>query len=216
MKKNMGVNGKLAAATKARKSSTSVKKEEIVPYQHEGDDETMSWAAKRREEKAEKRAEAAAMKAEKRADAAARKAETRLLAKQEAKQLERSKIKVTEAELERSREMNYLELKQRSHEDEMKQRRMVDENDYLKIVTMANTNRDDSVIEGRTVEEAIEQMMVVDKLHQRQNRLFKVFEDAELERLKEEKPGLTFGQYKDLISESWKKINVKKVVPLIG
>ncbi|EYU26158.1 hypothetical protein MIMGU_mgv1a018284mg [Erythranthe guttata] len=212
----MGVNGKLAAATKARKSSTSVKKEEIVPYQHEGDDETMSWAAKRREEKAEKRAEAAAMKAEKRADAAARKAETRLLAKQEAKQLERSKIKVTEAELERSREMNYLELKQRSHEDEMKQRRMVDENDYLKIVTMANTNRDDSVIEGRTVEEAIEQMMVVDKLHQRQNRLFKVFEDAELERLKEEKPGLTFGQYKDLISESWKKINVKKVVPLIG
>ncbi|KAL7102257.1 hypothetical protein ACP275_08G108300 [Erythranthe tilingii] len=209
MKKNMGVHGK-AAATKVRKSSTNEKKEEIVPYLHEGDDETMSWAAKRREEKAEKRAEAAAMKAEKRAVAAAWKAETRQLAKQEAKQLierrrSKTEIKVTEAELERS------------HEEEMKQRRrMVDENEYLKIVTVANTNRDDSVIEASTVEEAIEQMMVVDKLHQRQNRLFKVFEDAELERLKEEKPGLTFGQYKDLISESWKKINVKKVVPLIG
>ncbi|OEL13268.1 hypothetical protein BAE44_0025715 [Dichanthelium oligosanthes] len=34
---------------------------------------------------------------------------------------------------------------------------------------------------------------------------FKAFEEAELPKLKEEKPGLTLNQYKDMIWKLWKK-----------
>ncbi|PPS11669.1 hypothetical protein GOBAR_AA08965 [Gossypium barbadense] len=63
----------------------------------------------------------------------------------------------------------------------------------------------------RSVEEAIAQMAVADNLpadrhpERRLKASFKAFEEAELPRLKEEKPGLTHTQYKDLIWKLWKK-----------
>ncbi|CAD6335566.1 unnamed protein product [Miscanthus lutarioriparius] len=73
---------------------------------------------------------------------------------------------------------------------------------------------DDSLIEARSVEEAIARMSVLDPQvslpadkhpERRLKSTFKAFEEAELPKLKEEKPGLTLHQYKDMIWKLWKK-----------
>ncbi|KAJ6671592.1 hypothetical protein OIU85_015348 [Salix viminalis] len=112
------------------------------------------------------------------------------------------------------------------------------------MVLVSNTNRDDSIIEASTVEEAIAQISVADTLpvdrhpERRLKASFQgaslywiaflkienlngdfvlgllngmlahagpAFEEAELPKLKEEKPGLTHTQYKDMIWKLWKK-----------
>ncbi|KAL0365716.1 UNVERIFIED_CONTAM: Coiled-coil domain-containing protein [Sesamum angustifolium] len=218
MPKKMGVNSK-AEAARARKTATEAdrkerearEKEEQYWREAEG---AKSRAAKKREDEAEKRAEAAA-----------KKAEARRLAEQEAKDLEKSMKKpdkkanrvsvpvpkVTEAELIRRREEEQAALQRRAEEDKKKQNRIADEEEYERMVTVVNTNRDDSVIEARTVEEAIARMTVADALpvdkhpEKRLKASFKAFEEAELPKLKEEKPGLTHTQYKDMIWKLWKK-----------
>ena len=66
-----------------------------------------------------------------------------------------------------------------------------------------------------TVEDAIAQMAVADNLpinkypEKRLKASFKVFEETELPKLKEEKPGLTHTQYKDMIWKPWKKTSDK-------
>ncbi|THF96066.1 hypothetical protein TEA_026880 [Camellia sinensis var. sinensis] len=104
--------------------------------------------------------------AEKRAEAAARKVEAHRIAEQEEKELEKASRKpdkkanrvsipvpkVTESELQRQREAK----RRRS--------RTQGEEEYEKIVLVANTNRDDSIIEARSVEGAIAQMAVADSL----------------------------------------------------
>ncbi|KAL0383886.1 UNVERIFIED_CONTAM: Coiled-coil domain-containing protein [Sesamum radiatum] len=218
MPKKMGVNSK-AEAARARKTATEAdrkerearEKEEQYWREAEG---AKSRAAKKREEEAEKRAEAAA-----------KKAEARRLAEQEAKDLEKSMKKpdkkanrvsvpvpkVTEAELIRRREEEQAALQRRAEEDKKKQNRIADEEEYERMVSVVNTNRDDSVIEARTVEEAIARMTVADTLpvdkhpEKRLKASFKAFEEAELPKLKEEKPGLTHTQYKDMIWKLWKK-----------
>ncbi|KAF5947048.1 hypothetical protein HYC85_017276 [Camellia sinensis] len=206
MPKKMGVNSK-AEEARARKTATEAErkdrdardKEDQYWREAEG---SKSRAAKKREEEAEKRAEAAA-----------RKAEARRIAEQEEKELEKASRKpdkkanrvsipvpkVTESELQRQREAK------------RRQSRTQGEEEYEKIVLVANTNRDDSIIEARSVEDAIAQMAVADSLpvdrhpERRLKALFKAFEEAELPRLKEEKPGLTHTQYKDMIWKLWKK-----------
>ncbi|GMP64397.1 hypothetical protein CsSME_00025698 [Camellia sinensis var. sinensis] len=101
--------------------------------------------------------------------------------------------------------------KKRAEEAKRRQSRTQGEEEYEKIVLVANTNRDDSIIEARSVEDAIAQMAVADSLpvdrhpERRLKALFKAFEEAELPSLKEEKPGLTHTQYKDMIWKLWKK-----------
>ncbi|KAL0422955.1 UNVERIFIED_CONTAM: Proline-rich receptor-like protein kinase PERK14 [Sesamum latifolium] len=232
MPKKMGVNSK-AEAARARKTATEAdrkdrearEKEEQYWREAEG---AKSRAAKKREEEAEKRAEAAA-----------KKAEARRLAEQEAKDLEKSMKKpdkkanrvsvpvpkVTEAELIRRREEEQAALRRRAEEDKKKQNRIADEEEYERMVSVVNTNRDDSVIEARTVEEAIARMTVADTLpvdkhpEKRLKASFKAFEEAELPKLKEEKPGLTHTQYKDMIWKLWKKspdnpLNQKSLLPV--
>ncbi|KAI3447908.1 hypothetical protein Pfo_004573 [Paulownia fortunei] len=206
MAKKMGVNSKVEAA-KARKSATESDRKEQEAREKEGQywregEGAKSRAAKNREEKAVKRAEAAA-----------KKAEARRLAEQEEKELDKStrKQKVTEEELRRRREEEYAAMQRRVAEEKRKQSRTADERECLRMVSVANTNRDDSVIEARTVEDAIAQMTVVDSLpvdkhpERRLKASFKAFEEAELQRLKEEKPGLTLAQYKDMVWKLWKK-----------
>ncbi|CAA0827740.1 Unknown protein [Striga hermonthica] len=218
MPKKMGVNSK-AEAARARRSATEAdrkerdarEKEEQYWREAEG---AKSRAAKKREEEAEKRA-----------DAAAKKAEARRLAEQEEKDLEKSMRKpdkkanrvaaplpkVTEVELRRRREEEQAALQRRAEEEKKKQSRIADEEEYERMVSLENTNRDDSKIEARSVEEAIAQMTLVDSLpvdkhpEKRLKASFKAFEEAELPKLKEEKPGLTHTQYKDMIWKLWKK-----------
>ncbi|KAL3843331.1 hypothetical protein ACJIZ3_000734 [Penstemon smallii] len=218
MPKKMGVNSK-AEEARARRSATEAdrkdrdarEKEEQYWREAEG---AKSRAAKKREEEAEKRAESAA-----------KKAEARRLAEQEEKELEKSMKKpdkkaarvsvpvpkVTEAELMRRKEEEHATLKRRAEEEKKKQTRTADEEEYEKMVSVVNTNRDDSVIEARSVEDAIARMTVADALpvdkhpEKRLKASFKAFEEAELPRLKEDKPGLTHNQYKDMIWKLWKK-----------
>ncbi|CAK9177890.1 unnamed protein product [Ilex paraguariensis] len=218
MPKKMGVNSK-AEEARARKSATEAERKERDArqkedqYWHEAEG-NKSRAAKKREEESEKRAEAAA-----------RKAEARRLAEQEEKEIEKTmrkpdkKVnrvsipvpKVTEAELQRRREEEQAAILKRSEEAKKRQSRTAAEEEYERMVLVANTNRDDSIIDAHTVEDAIAQMAVTDTLpvdkhpERRLKASFKAFEEAELPKLKEEKPGLTHTQYKDMIWKLWKK-----------
>ncbi|XP_021903820.1 coiled-coil domain-containing protein 124 [Carica papaya] len=218
MPKKMGVNSK-AEAARERKSAVEAErkareardKEDQYWREAEGN---RSKATKKREEEAEKKAESAA-----------RRAEARRLAEMEEKEIEKSMKKpdkkanrvsipvpkVTEAELRKRREEEQAALAAKAEEAKRRQNRMAAEEEYEKMVVVTNTNRDDSILEARSVEEAIARMSVADTLpadkhpERRLKASFKAFEEAELPRLKEEKPGLTHNQYKDMIWKLWKK-----------
>ncbi|XP_049382401.1 uncharacterized protein LOC125846817 [Solanum stenotomum] len=218
MPKKMGVNSK-AETSRARKNAVeserkdreSREKEDQYWREAEG---AKPRAAKKREEEAEKRAEAAA-----------KKVEVRRLAELEEKELEKSikKLdkkanrvaapvpKVTEAELRQRKEAEQAALAKKAEEDNRRQSRMAAEEEYEKMVLVTNRNRDDSIIEASTVDDAIAHLAISDSLppdrhpEKRLRAAFKAFEEAELRALKEEKPGLTHTQYKDLIWKLWKK-----------
>ncbi|TKW05953.1 hypothetical protein SEVIR_7G210000v4 [Setaria viridis] len=225
MPKKMGVNSKAEAARERRSATEADRrdrqeraKEEQYWAEAEG---PKSRAARRREEDAEKRAEAAARKAENRrlaeAEAAAVAASASAPSKAAARKASRVAApppKVTEAELTRLREEERLRLEREAEAAKKRAARMAEEEEYERVVLVANTNRDDSLIEARSVEEAIARMSVVDPQaalpadkhpERRLKSSFKAFEEAELPKLKEEKPGLTLNQYKDMIWKLWKK-----------
>ncbi|KAK7277431.1 hypothetical protein RIF29_18583 [Crotalaria pallida] len=220
MPKKMGVNSK-AEAARARKGAVEAERKEKETREKEDQywrdaEGSKSRAAKKKEEEAEKRAEAAA-----------RKAEARRLAEVEQNELEKATMKkvekkasrvsipvakVTEAELRRRREEEEAEMKRKAEEGKKRQSRTAEEEEYERMVLVSNTNRDDSIIEARSVEEAIAQITIqhqdTDPDRHPERRLkasFKAFEEAELPKLKEDKPGLTHTQYKDLIWKLWKK-----------
>ncbi|XP_050363964.1 uncharacterized protein LOC126782709 [Argentina anserina] len=216
--KKMGVNSK-AEAARARRSATEAERKETDARQKEEQywreaEGSKSRAAKKREEEAEKRAEAATRKAEARRLAELEEKELEKMAKKPDKKVSRVAIpvpKVTEAELRKRREEEGAAMEKKSEESKKKQTRTAAEEEYERMVLVSNTNRDDSVIEARTVEDAIAQMAVAEPLlvdrhpERRLKASFKAFEEAELPRLKEEKPGLTHNQYKDMIWKLWKK-----------
>ncbi|KAK3193032.1 hypothetical protein Dsin_024342 [Dipteronia sinensis] len=218
MPKKMGVNSK-AEVARARKSATeserkdreSREKEEQYWREAEG---AKSRAAKKREDEAEKRAEAAARKAEAKRLAELEEKELEKAMKKPDKKANRVSVpvpKVTEAELQRRREEEQADLAKKAEEAKKRHARTAAEEEYERMVLVTNTNRDESVIEARSVEEALEKMVVADSLpvdrhpERRLKASFKAFEEAELPRLKEEKPGLTHNQYKDMIWKLWKK-----------
>ena len=57
-----------------------------------------------------------------------------------------------------------MEMAKKSEEAKKRQSRMAAEEEYERMVLVTNTNRDDSVIEARSVEEAIAHMSVADNL----------------------------------------------------
>ncbi|KAF7841412.1 coiled-coil domain-containing protein 124-like [Senna tora] len=218
MPKKMGVNSK-AEAARARKGAVEAERKDREVRDKEDQywrdaEGSKSRAAKKREEEAEKKAEAAA-----------RRAEARRLAEQEEKEFDKSMKKpdkkanrvaipvpkVTEAELRKRREEEQAEMQKKTEEAKKRQTRTAEEEEYERMVLVTNTNRDDSVIEARSVEDALAQMSVTDNLpvdrhpERRLKASFKAFEEAELPKLKEEKPGLTHNQYKDMIWKLWKK-----------
>ncbi|XP_016492987.1 uncharacterized protein LOC107812406 isoform X1 [Nicotiana tabacum] len=216
--KKMGVNSKAeaararkGAAESERKDRETREKEEQYWREAEG---AKSRAAKKREEEAEKRAEGAAKKAEVRRLAELEEKELEKSMKKPDKKANRVSIpvpKVTEAELRRRKEGEQVVLAKKAEEEKRRQSRMAAEEEYEKMVLVTNRNRDDSIIEASTVDDAIASLAISDSLppdrhpEKRLRAAFKAFEEAELRVLKEEKPGLTHTQYKDLIWKLWKK-----------
>ncbi|KAG9442094.1 hypothetical protein H6P81_017948 [Aristolochia fimbriata] len=218
MPKKMGVNSK-AETARARKTATESERKE----REARDKEEQYWreaegpksrAAKKKEEEAEKRAEAAARKAEARRIAEMEEKELEKAGKKPDKKANRVAIpvpKVTEVELLRRREEEQQQMLQRAEATKKRQTRTADEEDYERMVLVSNTNRDDSVIEAHSVEDALAKMSVGEPLpvdrhpERRLKASFKAFEEAELQKLKMEKPGLTLNQYKDMIWKLWKK-----------
>ncbi|XP_062086773.1 uncharacterized protein LOC133793358 [Humulus lupulus] len=218
MPKKMGVNSK-AEEARARKTASEAERKEREARSKEDQfwreaEGAKSRASKKREDEAEKRAEAAARRAEVRRLAEQEEKELEKLIKKPDKKANRVSIpvpKVTEAELRRRREEEQAALQTKDEEVKKRQSRTAAEEEYERMVLVTNTNRDDSIIEARTVEDAIAHMTVADSLpadrhpERRLKASFKAFEDFELPRLKEEKPGLTHNQYKDMIWKLWKK-----------
>ncbi|XVF45608.1 hypothetical protein PTKIN_Ptkin02bG0220200 [Pterospermum kingtungense] len=213
-----GVNSK-AEAARARKSATEAERkvrearEKEDQYWREAEG-AKSKVAKKREEEAERRAEAAARRAEARRQAEMEKKEINKAVKKQEKRASRVSVpvpKATEAELSRRREEEQAHMERIAAEAKKRQSRTIAEEEYERIVLVANTNRDNSLIEARSVEEAIARMSLAENLppdrhpERRLKASFKAFEEAELPRLKEEKPGLIHTQYKDMIWKLWKK-----------
>lgn len=218
MPKKMGVNSK-AEAARARKTASETEKKEREArekdeqYWREAEG-PKSKAAKKREEEEQKRAEASAKKAEARRLAELEEKEMEKSLKKPDKKANRVSVpvpKVTEAELRRRREQEQSELQRRAEEAQKKIARTAEEEEYEKMVLVQNTNRDGSLIEAHSVDEALAQISIADDLpldkhpEKRLKASFKAFEEAELPRLKAEKPGLTHTQYKDMIWKLWKK-----------
>ncbi|KAF8780504.1 hypothetical protein HU200_001631 [Digitaria exilis] len=203
MPKKMGVNNK-AEAARARRGEAERRDREARAQEEaywQAAEGPQSRSARRREEDAEKRAEAAA-----------RRAENRRLAELEQQQLAAARRpdrkaarvggpavpKVTEAELARRREEERLRLQREADAAKKRQARTADEVEYERVVLVANTNRDDSIIEARSVEDAIAKMAIAaepalppDRHPERRLKVsYKAFEEAELSKLKEEKPAI--------------------------
>ncbi|XP_072956787.1 uncharacterized protein [Typha angustifolia] len=219
MPKKLGTNTK-AEAARARRSATEAERKEREAREKEEQywreaEGSKSRAAKKREDEAEKRAEAAA-----------RRAEIRKIAEMEQQELERAARKpnpkatrvsipvpkVTEVDLARRREEERARLERDAEAAKKKHSRTADEEEYERMVLVSNTNRDDSIIEAHSLEEAIAKIAVTEPAlpadrhpERRLKATFKAFEEAELPKLKEEKPGLTLNQYKDMVWKLWKK-----------
>ncbi|KAH9623890.1 hypothetical protein KSS87_015665 [Heliosperma pusillum] len=220
MPKKMGVNSKAEEARLRKAASESDKRDKQARDKEEqywqAAEGPKSKSAKKREEDEAKRAETAAKKAEARRLAEIEAAEIDKALKSKAADKKAARVavpvpKVTEAELRRRKEAEAEAMAKVAEDAKKKSSRMADEEEYEKIVLVQNLNRDESVIEAHGLDEAIAKIVVNESLpvdkhpEKRLKASFKVFEEAELPKLKAEKPGLTHTQYKDLIWKMWKK-----------
>lgn len=220
MPKKMGTNSK-AEEARARKAEAHVEKkvkeermkEESYWKEAEG---PVSKAAKKREEEAERRAEAAA-----------KKLEAKKLAEQEEKELDKygkrvdkkaTRVavpvpKVTAAELAKRKEEEQAALAAQAAAAKKRELRMSNPDEYEKLVSVSNRNREDDLVDARDLESALAQIgtlnapeLPADRHPERRLKAsYKAFEESELPILKEEKPGLTHTQYKDMLWKLWKK-----------
>ncbi|CAI6010253.1 unnamed protein product [Closterium sp. NIES-65] len=123
--------------------------------------------------------------------------------------------KVTQAELALIKEREQKELAGAEAERRKKAARVAEEAEYARMLEVENTNRMAVAVDARNVGEALSQLSVaageegsssVDKHpEKRMKAAFKAFEEAELPRMKQERPGLTLTQYKEQIWKAWKK-----------
>ena len=170
MPKKMGVNSKAEAARERRSAEESDRKQKAERAKEEDywreAEGSKSRAARRREEEAEKKAEAAARKAENRRLAEAEEAAVAAssVSKTDARKANRVGApppKVTEAELVRRREEERLRLEREAEAAKKRAARINEEEEYERVVLVANTNRDDSIVEASSVGEAIAKMSLV-------------------------------------------------------
>lgn len=218
MPKKMGVNTKAEDARARKVAAASEKKEKDAR-----DKEDSVWrdaqgpkskASKKKEEEAERRAEALAKKAESKKLAEEEEKELEKYGRKADKKLGRVAVpvpKVTAVELARQKENEEQQIQFQAEAAKKRDRRMAGTDEYEKLVAVENTNREENLVDARSVETALAQMTLATDLppdrhpERRLKASFKAFEEAELSKLKEEKPGLTHTQYKDMIWKLWKK-----------
>ncbi|RCV46693.1 hypothetical protein SETIT_9G552100v2 [Setaria italica] len=210
MPKKMGVNTKAEAARARRSAAEAERRDREARAQEEAywqaAEGPKSRSVRRREEDAENRAEAAARRAENRRLAELEQQQLAAAARRPDRKAARvggpAVPKVTEAELARRREEERLRLQREAEAAKKRQARTADEEEYERVVLVANTNRDDSVIEARSVEDAIAKMTIAaepalppDRHPERRLKVsYKAFEEAEVAKLKEEKPASEEGK----------------------
>ncbi|KAF8780117.1 hypothetical protein HU200_001774 [Digitaria exilis] len=201
MPKKMGINTKAKAARARRGAAEAERRDREARAQEEAywqaAEGPKSRLARRREEDAEKRAEAAARRAENRRLAELEQQKLAAAARRPDRKAGRvggpAVPKVTEAELARRREEERLRLQREADAAKKRQARTADEEEYERVVLVANTNRDDSVIEARSVEDAIAKMAIAaepalppDRHPERRLKVsYQAFEEAGLAKLKE-------------------------------
>jgi len=168
MPKKLGVNSK-AEAARARKSAAETEKKDRETREKEEQywreaESSKPRAAKKREEEADKKAEAAARRAEVRRLAELEEKELEKMIKKPDKKANRVSIpvpKVTEAELRKRREEEQAIAMKKAEEAK---KRTAGEEEYERVVLVSNTNRDDSIIEASTLDEAIAKMSIDNNL----------------------------------------------------
>lgn len=170
MPKKMGTNTKAEAAKERRSAAEADRKdretrEKVDLYWRDAGEGSKTRAAKKREEDAGKRVESAARKAEARRLAEDEEKELDKAGKKPDKKATRVSIpvpKVTEAELRLRKEEEAAEMARRAEEAKRRHARMADEEEYERVVMVSNTNRDDSVVEAHSVDEAVAKMSLAD------------------------------------------------------
>lgn len=218
MPKKMGVNSK-AEEARARKAATDAEKKEKEARDKEDTfwrdaEGAKSRAAKKKDDDTNRRVEALS-----------KKVEAKRLAEQEEKELEKygkrvdkkqgrvslPTPKVTAVELARQKEQEQAKLQADAEAAKKRDRRMADTEEYERLIAVENTNREDNIVDARSVDTALAQMTLASDLppdrhpERRLKAAFKAFEEAELPRLREEKPGLTHTQYGEMVWKLWRK-----------
>eukprot|EP00898_Chlorokybus_atmophyticus_P006735 jgi/Chlat1/7062/Chrsp56S06723 len=227
--KKVPANSK-AEAARERKETAEAEKKALAEKQKE---DAVWAAAEGTKSKAQlKKQEEAAKKAE----TAAKKAEAKALADQEAKELENygkraptkkapSPIKkVTAAELALQQERLRKQQVAEAEELAKARARTVHEEEYESIVLQPNINREEELVEARSVDAALSALSVSgaaeatpDKHPEKRIKAaYKSFEEAELARLRAERPGMTLSQYKDQVWKTWKKSPIRVPKLLTG
>lgn len=189
------------AEEKIREAAAELEKEN--EYWKEAEAEgTKSRGALKREEAANKRAEAVA-----------RKAETRRLEEEEKLELQKrlkkkttgmNVGKVTESELRLRSEEEQDKITKKVEEAQRRRSRMVNEEEYDRMVAVRNTNADSWTVDARTIEEGIS-ALVTDVTNPATTTTYKTFAGAKLVFLKETKPGLTASQRNAMLAKLWKR-----------
>lgn len=170
------------------------------------------------------KSKAAAKKAEQdkaRIEAAAKKAEAKRLAEEEEAALSKAKpkekvtpaAKVTAYQLQRQRELDAKKAEEAAREKALQTKREVTEEGYSALVEVENVNKLQGDVEARNVDQAIAGLSVVDggspevdkHPERRLKAAYAAYLEAELPRMREEKPGLKMRQYQDMVWKSWQK-----------
>jgi hypothetical protein len=120
---------------------------------------------------------------------------------------------VTAAELAKRKEEEQQQLQAQAQAAKLRESRTAHEDEYERLVSVANSNRDDDIVDAHGLDTALAQMSSIsapelpaDRHPERRLKAsFKAFEEAEMPVLKQEKPGLTHTQYKDMLWKLWKK-----------
>ena len=192
--------------TKAAAAASSKKKAEEDAYWAAAGDGAKSKAAGRREA-----ADAAAD------EAAAKRAEAKRLAKLEEEEMANmgkpknaAPKKMTRAELEAYKNMSAKDRLKMKFAAQKAAARTIDEDEYSAMVDVKNENKTDK-IDASGIDAAVDAMGALGVggaapvLTTNHKAAFKAFEERELPRLKEERPGLKMSQYNEALSKMWKK-----------
>lgn len=169
MPKKMGMNskseearGRKAALESERKEKAEKDKEEKFWTEAEG---PKGKSAKKKEEEAERKAEAAAKRAEAKKIAEEEEAELEKSLKKLDKKSVRVGVpqpKVTAAQLAKAKEDEKRQLEVTKQAVNKRESRTADEVEYERLVTVENTNREDTAVDARSVDSALAQMVISD------------------------------------------------------